>query len=166
MQTVAGRLEIAEKLMAIPKELWPDYVSVLEGRPLEDIFKGELSQSDLIFTENEHLMDGKPVIALATDDHGIHIQRHAQLLNDPHVRFKNDKINEILNHIEEHKKLAENTDPFLMAMVRTGKVPEQPQQMEQEGQAQQQSPPDIAKDFSNNPEYGEALPAEDLLNRA
>ncbi len=163
MQTIAGRLEIAEKMMAIPRDLWPDYVSVLEGRPLEDTFKGELSQADLVYTENEHLMDGKPVIALATDDHGMHVQRHSQLLNDPTIRFNNERIEEILRHIEEHTKLAQDTDPFLLAMVRTGKVPEQGPPQEEGGN---QKSPDIAKDLGNMPEYDAALPAEDILNRA
>jgi len=165
MQTIAGRLEIAEKMMQIPKELWPDYVSVLEGRPLEDTFKGELSQADLIYTENEHLMDGRPVIALATDDHGMHVQRHSQLLNDPHVRFNNQRIEEILNHIEEHVKLAQDTDPFLMAMVRTGKVPQQGEPQDQGGGGGGK-PPGLSKDLANEPEIQPSLPAEDLLNRA
>lgn len=162
MQTVAGRLEIAEKLMQIPKDLWPDYVSILEGRPLEDTFKGELSQADLIFTENENLMDGKPVIALATDDHAIHIQKHAQLLNDPTVRFNNNKIDAILHHIEEHKKLSEETDPTLLAMVRTGKMPQQ----QEEKPIPEKDIPNIGKDMQETGEYGQALPAEDILDRA
>ena len=33
MKTFAGRLEIGEKLLTMPQEIWPEYVSILEGRP-------------------------------------------------------------------------------------------------------------------------------------
>lgn len=124
MQTISGRLEIAEKIMAMPKDLWPKYVAILEGRPLTDIYKNDLSQEDLIQSEDEDLMAGTPVMALATDDHAVHIQSHAGLLNDSAVRTNGTAIEGILAHIEEHKMLAQTTDPYLMAMVRTGKTPD------------------------------------------
>ena len=45
-------------------------------------------------------------------------------LNDPDVRNDNEATERILSHILEHEELAKNTDPFLLAMVRTGKIPE------------------------------------------
>jgi len=158
MQTIAGKIEIAEKLMGLPKDLWPSYVSILEGRPLSELFKGSLSQNDLIFSENHNMIEGKQVIALATDDHPLHILEHSALLNDPIVRNSNEKIDEILKHIEEHVRLQKETDPFLMAMVRTGKAPEQPpQETEQQGMGNS----NILSIPTNQP----AQPAQDLLNR-
>lgn len=125
MQTTAGRLEISDKLMQMPKELWPKYTSVLEGRPLTDVYKNELSQEDLIENENEDLIAGKQVFVLATDDHAAHIREHATPLNDPSVRRNSQVINGILAHMEEHLNQAKTVDPFLTAMVRTGKAPEQ-----------------------------------------
>ncbi len=124
LQTVGGRIEIAEKLMAMPREVWPDYVSILEGRPLSDIYKSELSQEDLIHSEDEKMMNGEKVLALSTDDHPKHAQSHAGLLNDPNVRTNGQRNQLILDHILEHVQLSKETDPYLMAMIRTGKMPE------------------------------------------
>jgi hypothetical protein len=123
MQSIGGRLEIAEKLLQMPKELWPDYVSILEGKPLEDMTKGAVSQDDLIFLENEALTEGKIVPVLATDNHGAHVKAHSTLLNDPEIRVNGDRIEEILNHISEHVRLAEEVDPKLTQMIMTGQTP-------------------------------------------
>ncbi len=124
LQTVGGRIEIAEKLMGMPREIWPDYVSILEGRPLSDIYKTELSQEDLIHSEDEKLLQGDDVIALSTDDHPKHVQSHAGLLNDPNVRTNGKRNQKVLDHILEHVRLSKDTDPYLTAMIRTGKMPE------------------------------------------
>lgn len=124
MQTIAGRLEIAQQLIQMPKEVWPEYVSVLEGRPLSDIYKGDLSEQDLIQAENDALQQGQKVLTLATDDHPKHILYHAALLNDPQMRLNNPNVQLILAHIEEHKNAAQNADPMLTAMIRTGKMPQ------------------------------------------
>jgi hypothetical protein len=160
LQTIAGRLEIGEKLMGMPRELWPQYVSVLEGRPIQEIYKGELSQEDLIFSENELLSQGQAVPALASDDHGLHAKQHADMLNDPAVRMNGSAIEVILTHIEEHMKLAQTTDPYFLAMIRTGKVPEgQPQPPG--GPAGPGGPPPGL----GLPADGQAQPADDLLQR-
>lgn len=161
MQTIAGRLEISEKLMSMPREMWPQYVSILEGRPLRDIYKGDLSQMDLISQENELLGQGQLVPALASDDHGLHAQQHAGLLNDPAIRMNGQTIQVILDHIEEHKRLAQQTDPFFMAMIRTGRVPEMPPAqppMPGQGGPGPQVP-------AGMPTQDVAQPAEDALQR-
>ncbi len=160
MQTVAGRIEVAEKLLALPKEYWPKYVSILEGRPLQDIYKGDLSQEDLIDSEDELLLNGKQTPVLATDDHGLHVQSHAALLNDPLVRSGNSSMEIILQHIEEHKNLSQMTDPYLMAMVRTGKVP-----MGQTPPASPLVPPQNAGEPLAEQTLGRAEPAQDALQR-
>lgn len=164
LQNTAGKLEVTQQLLSMPKEMWPAYTSVLEGRPFSEIYKTELSQADLINSENEVLGNGGDVKALATDDHGAHVREHAGLLNDPAVRLNGQANKKILDHILEHKSLAENTDPFLTAMVRTGVVPQQEAPPPGGGQPSPAGPPpggpiegDIAEPA--------AAPAEDLLNR-
>jgi hypothetical protein len=157
MQTIAGRIEIAEKLMQMPREMWPQYVSILEGEPLTQVYKGDLSQNDLIVTENELLRNGKDTPALASDDHGAHAKEHAGLLNDPAIRINGQAIQVILDHIAEHEQLAKNTDPFFLAMVRTGKVPDQAPPPEQ-------GPKGPAPDLGM-PAVEGAQPAEDMLQR-
>jgi hypothetical protein len=108
----------------MPKEVWPEYVAILEGEPLSKLYDTELSEEDLENQENEMLSKGQAVPALATDDHPCHIRSHAGLLNDPMIRMNGEKNGIILEHIMEHYELAKNTDPILTAMVRTGKMPE------------------------------------------
>jgi len=173
LTNTAGKLEVTQQLLQMPKDMWPAYVSVLEGRPLSDVYKTELSQADLIHSENEALGQGKQVIALATDDHGSHVREHAGLLNDPIVRLNGTTNEAVLNHILEHEQLSKNTDPYLTAMVRTGVVPQgapppagpppggsPPPEGMQPG-----APADISAPPEGLPADAAAEPAEDLLNR-
>ncbi len=141
----------------MPKEVWPQYCSILEGRPLSDIYKGDLSQQDLIELENDWLQQGKEVHALATDDHARHISCHAALLNDPQIRTSGQHLDGILKHIEEHKNLAQNSDPFLMAMIRTGKMPEGAQQ--QQAPQGQEPPPGLMPPQGGGAPQGEQGPS-------
>jgi hypothetical protein len=125
MQTISGRLDLAQNLtqnglITTPK----DYISILEGAPLKQIYETELSENDLVQSENEMMMEGQQVMALATDDHALHIRKHKTLLNDPQVRLNNNKVGLILNHMQEHIQLAQTTDPMLLAMAMTGQMPQ------------------------------------------
>lgn len=171
LQNTAGKLEVTQQLLQMPKDMWPAYVSVLEGRPLSDVYKTELSQADLIHSENEALAQGKDVIALATDDHGAHVREHAGLLNDPNIRLNGQVNQAILNHILEHEQLSRNTDPYLTAMVRTGTVPAGPPGGEAPPPGAAQVP-DQPPEAAPSPVVGEGIPADaavqpaqDLLNR-
>lgn len=124
MQSMAGRLEIGEKLMTMPREVWPEYTAIIEGHPLSDIYKGDVSQFDLIAQENEALENGTPVLALATDDHAKHIEKHANALNDVNVRMNGEAVSAYLEHIDHHYKLLKQGDPALMGIIKTGQVPE------------------------------------------
>lgn len=125
MMTIAGRADIAEKAIksGLVKSM-QEYISVLSGDDLDKLWETERSENDLICSENDDLMEGTPVQALSTDDHPAHIRKHAGLLNDPAVRRNSQRVQAILDHVLEHEQLAKDTDPFLTAMVRTGKQPE------------------------------------------
>lgn len=133
MMTVAGRSDIAEKAMkaGMVKNL-QEYVSILEGAPVSDLYKNELSENDLICSENNDLLDGKPVRAMSGDKHPLHAMEHHAIMNDPELRRRaaaGDKEAEAIlknatDHILEHVQLAKGTDPVFLAMVHTGKMPE------------------------------------------
>jgi hypothetical protein len=163
MLLTSGRLEIAQQLAQIPRDQWPEFVSVLEGESLRDLYKGDLSEMDLIKAENESLQAGKDVPTLMTDDHPKHILYHAGLLNDPEVRLNNPNVKLILAHIEEHKQMAQTGDPFLAAMVRTGKMPMMPPGGGA-GQPPPSGPPNSAE-MPAQPTGKVAPPANDLLGR-
>jgi hypothetical protein len=159
MQTIAGRLEVGEKLLQMPKDLWGKYVSILEGQPLQKMYQDELTEDDLIEAENEELSKGVQVPSLITDDHPKHIQKHAAALSDPKIRMQGQMIQLFLAHIEEHYNLALQQDPSLTAMIRTGKMPE--------GGLQPMPPPQGAvppgSESQEMPALPTAKPADDLL---
>lgn len=130
MQTLAGRSDVAEKLLnsGLVKSV-REYLSVLEGAPLEQLYKTELSENDLIQSENDQLMEGKTALVLATDDHVGHIREHKCLLNDPLIRVNNPNVGTILGHIKEHMdqldQMQEN-NPRLLAILQTGQMPQIP----------------------------------------
>lgn len=172
MQTLSGRLEIANQILAQNPQNIKAYFNVLEGEPPKEMYDKELSEEDLMKRENEALSEGEPVIALSTDDHPAHIAFHAKLLNDPKIRVNGKRVQEILNHILEHRQLAETTDPFLMAMVQTGKMPEGGIQSNMGAPPTGAplppppgSPPAGEGDSQGQPTALPAEPAEDLLGR-
>jgi len=174
LMTMAGRIEIADK--SIEKGLvknMQEYASILDGEPLSRLFETELSQNDLIQSENEMMTEGETVIAVSIDDHALHIFKHKTMLNDPRIRKDSQRVQMILAHIEEHNRLASTTAPFLQAMANTGRMPEG-------GPPQQQMPPPPGADIGGEAPVpgpsGEeqatgsmaaqpAEPAEDLLGR-
>lgn len=164
MQTLAGRLNIAENLIQAQLVKTPqEYIALLEGAPLRQLYEVELSEDDLIQNENESMMDGRQVIALSTDDHAMHIRKHKTLLNDPMVRLMNDKVQMILAHLEEHKTLAQQTDPQLMAMALTGQMPQGGPPPQQGGAPQLAG--QMMPEGEGLPEGQPAQPAEDMLGR-
>lgn len=125
MATMAGRIDVADK--AIEKGLVKDlqsWVSILDGQPLSKLTETELSENDLIQTENERLQAGEFVKAISVDKHPLHIMRHKTLLNDPMIRLNSPMVSAIEQHILEHLELQKMTDPLLMAMAHTGMIPE------------------------------------------
>lgn len=181
MQTVGGRLDIAEK--ALEKGLvrnLQQYVSIIEGQPLNKLYKQELSQNDLIQAENERLSQGELVKALSTDKHAQHIYEHSALLNDPQIRLNSPLVQNINEHLMEHLMLQKTTDPLLMAMATTGMVPNVPMApMDASGgefapqmpaEAPTDAQPGEGSEFAEKLKPKTAQPAErgaeDLLGRA
>jgi hypothetical protein len=176
MQTIAGRSDLAEKLVKSGLiQNVQDYITVLEGGTLQKLYETEASENDLIDSENESLLEGQDVIVLSTDDHPAHIRKHAGLLNDASIRRDGTAIELILNHIMEHRNQAQQVDPMLQAMVRTGKLPEggmQPQPPPTPGGGGGMPPPEEAPiepgftpTLDEMPASGAAEPTEDLLGR-
>lgn len=125
MQTAGGRVEIAKDALktGLVKSM-QDYVSILDGEPLSALYDADLSQNDLIASENEQLTAGEQVFTLYIDNHPLHIFKHRCLLNDPNIRKNAPRVKAILAHIEEHEKLAQTVSPVLQAMANTGQMPE------------------------------------------
>lgn len=175
MQTIAGRLDIAEKTMqqGLVRDL-QSYVSILDGQPLNTLYAPESSENDLIASENERLEEGRQVTALSVDKHPLHMMRHKTLLNDPDIRDDAPRVAVIQAHIEDHLMLEKTTDPMLMTMCATGMAPQmQPGQQPAPPVGGGGPPPDGGAAESMQTELGleseNAMPetetAQDLLGR-
>lgn len=128
MQTLAGRIEVTDKLMQSGMLKTPqDYFTVMDGGDVKSLTGNETTETDLVEAENEMLSEGEEVLALWSDNHPYHVRKHKKLLDDPNVRLYSDKIEAIQNHILEHGRLAKETDPFLYGMAQTGQMPQMPQ---------------------------------------
>lgn len=126
MGMISGRIEVAEKLMGMPRNLWGDYCAVLEGQPLSNLYRGEVSKSDMIEMENDKMAQGMRVPVLASDNHAKHIQEHAAMISDPEVRLNSANLKVYMDHIMEHYTLSKQTAPDLLYMIETGQMPVNP----------------------------------------
>jgi hypothetical protein len=118
--TTAGKVQMAEQMLQMyGDKLSPEqYISVMETGRLESLTEGISGQVELIKSENESLADGKTkVVAIATDNHSLHIKEHSNVLADPQLRLDEVLSERVLGHIQEHIKLLQETDPNLLAML-------------------------------------------------
>lgn len=127
-KTIAGRVQMADNLLQYQMIDNPlQYFQVLNTGRLDSMFEGQMSELLLIKAENEKLMEGLPVVALAVDAHKEHIMEHKSILADPNVRENPDIVQKVLGHIQEHIQLLQNTDPNLLQL--TGQQPLPPPMM-------------------------------------
>lgn len=120
-QTVAGRVQIAEQLMQMmPEQMTPQqYINVMNTGKLETLTSSTNDELMLIKSENERLIDGtSPVLALATDNHQLHIEEHKSVLADADVRLDPELADRALNHIQEHLNLLRSVDADLLVLLK------------------------------------------------
>jgi len=130
--TAAGRVQMAQDLLntGLIKDV-KSYLQVIETGSFQALLNDEMVELDLIEAENDDLREGKQVIATALDDHSQHILNHRGLIANPNIRRDGAIVAVVLAHIEEHLNLYKNTDPMLLSISATGKLPPvQPQQEE------------------------------------
>ncbi len=136
-KTTAGRVEIANNLLNASFN--PDgmiktpeqYISVLTTGNLEPLTEHENSANTLIRSENEWLMEGKPVQAIITDNHALHVLEHATVLNSPESRENPNMTQVVLTHIQQHIDLAAQMNPVMAAMTKQQSFAQAPPPMDQ-----------------------------------
>ena len=105
-RTTAGRVEMAEQLLQMKIiTTAQEYLNVINTGNLDLLTEDTQQQLYLVKAENERMVDGSPVIAIATDDHDLHIKEHSGVLSDPEMRFNVDLVTRVLGHIQEHMTL-------------------------------------------------------------
>ena len=117
-----GRQKIAEDYMSMGLIKTPEeYDAVMVYGSLEPIRENMTTKDTLVSWENQEMRQGKPVSALATDDHAYHIYKHSLLENDPEIRKRPELLMMIEDHKQAHLELSRTVDVGLYAMVQTGK---------------------------------------------
>ena len=117
-KTVAGRLDLADKYLEHGFAKTPeDYEQVLATGKLDPVIEDTQKELMQIREENEALSAGKPVLAVVTDDHVLHILKHRiPILGDG--RFKDDLVKRTGDHINEHTHILKTTDPLLLSIFK------------------------------------------------
>lgn len=140
-QTTAGRVEMATQLIQMGMIKSPEeYMSVINTGNLDTLTESENRQVILVRAENEALMEGRPVIALLTDDHSLHMREHQSVLADPSLRFDNALVDRTLAHMQEHINILSNPN-VANILIQNKQTPIAPPQMPQQMPPGQEAPP-------------------------
>lgn len=165
MQTTAGRSDIAEKMLNTGMLKSPQqYISILDGAPINRLYGNELSENDLLLYEKEQILRGEMPVVMPTDNHPMHIHEHSAIFNNPAARVDPSISKANSDHILEHLRVSQMTDPLLQAMAATGQMPQMgapPAAVEGGGGGLGSAPTDMTAMPVEEP----AQPAEDLLGR-
>lgn len=183
MQTMAGRIDIGDKLLdktgadgqPLIKNI-KEYFAILDGAPPERLYQNELSEDDLLVSVKEMLLQGEIPPVLAGDNIPRLAQYAFSLLNDMEVRLEGSITPVILQFIEECKRVALMSDPFLQAIIQTGMMPQLPPPGMGDGSGGGGPPPQGSEPKNENPMLKAApgdgtpalpqpKPANDLLGR-
>lgn len=118
-RTTAGRVEMAEQMLQMSLIKTPEqYLMVVNTGKLESMTEDTVSELLLIKAENEALVSNDiEVVAVATDQHSLHIKEHKSVLADPDLRRDPALVKRTLDHIQEHINLLQTLDPQFLAMM-------------------------------------------------
>lgn len=134
----AGKLQVAQDLMAKNMVDVKQYFQVLETGQLDTMIEGPEAENMLVVDENEGLQNGEPQIVFPLDQHELHIKQHATVLMNPELRKtqNNPVVAATVQHILAHANilfpgLGNNlNDPRLLGLLGINVVPQAPPQPE------------------------------------
>jgi hypothetical protein len=165
--TTAGRVQMAEQLLQMGLITSPEqYINVINTGNLDLLTEKESNELDTIKGENEFLLKGEEVMAVATDDHALHIREHKAVIADQDLRKDPALVERTLAHIMEHIQMLQTVDPNLLAII--GEQPLSPPggSPVAPGNAAPQQPPASAQGVSQgmqNPNQAGAIAVGDQL---
>lgn len=117
-KTTAGRVQMAEQMLQMGLIRTPEqYITVMNTGKLEAMTDGVDKQLLLTKAENEKMLEGETVVAVATEKHSIHIKEHSDVLADPDLKNDPELVKRIQAHIQEHIYLLQTTNPDLLALI-------------------------------------------------
>lgn len=102
-RTTAGKMNLADNLLQNGLIKDPNqYIMVYTTGKLEPLIENQQATMMLIRGENEDLSEGKPVQAIITDRHDIHIPEHMAVLSSPESRTNLAVTAATLAHVQQH----------------------------------------------------------------
>lgn len=122
-RTTAGKVQMAEDLLKAGLIDAEQYIQVMKTGNLETATEGKQAELLHIRDENERLVEGQEVVALATDAHALHIHEHKVVLASTEARKQPDLVRRATEHIMAHINLLRQTDPGLLAVLGEKPIP-------------------------------------------
>jgi hypothetical protein len=127
-KTLGGRIEIADTLMEQGKFQTPqDYIEFLETGQFGVMMQDPYDKIAAVEMENQLLMDGHPVQAMAGEAHVYHMQKHLALISNPSVKMNAGYVKNALAHIQEHVQIYKTQDPIFSMLNGEPPPPPPPQ---------------------------------------
>lgn len=121
-QSDAGRYEIAKEAMDKGWVKTPEQFQEVRDTGRLDALSEDLSMSLLtIRGENEALAKGEDVPVMVTDDHRLHIKRHAAVTASLTARMDPRVVTAQQAHVDWHVRMLRETDPVILES--TGQAP-------------------------------------------
>lgn len=140
MQTAAGKMDFADKMMdrgfAVSAQ---DYLEAFTTGNLNVITQGPATMKEAILQENEFLAEGKPVQAVAVENHEAHIAGHQVEVSMPNAKQDPNLVARVLAHVQEHTNLwmeLSINNPALLIATGQKVLPVQPGMMPPGGPGQ------------------------------
>lgn len=117
-RTVAGRIQMADQLLQAQVLKTPEaYLQIIETGSVEPAIEDQRAVELCIDDENEALREGRPVMAVITDQHVKHINGHASVIAGTAERMDPELVMRTTAHIMEHIEALRTTDPALLNVL-------------------------------------------------
>lgn len=129
LDTAAGKMDMAEKLLAIPGALGDGekaaraLVQVYRTGNLDPLLKDGETEDLLISRENDALSRGEDVPVLLSDPHAMHIKSHRAVVASMEARGNPAIIAVHAAHEQAHIDALRQTDPGLLAVLGQQPIP-------------------------------------------
>jgi len=129
MNTLAGRIQIAQELMNSGVLTKEEYFTVLRTGQLEPLYAYERAELMSIKAALEDLQNGKQVVALTTDNHPLWMRELLTLLSDPEIRRQANSpiVKNTLDLFMQHDQMWQQITANNPAMLAIQNIPPRPQ---------------------------------------
>lgn len=116
-KTTAGRIEVANSLLQYNLLKTPEeFMSVVETGQLNSLMESSMAELLHIRAENEALREGRPLKAIAVQNHPLYIKEHMVVINQMALDNPNDpRLTNAINHLMEHIMLWQSVSPNILA---------------------------------------------------